>query len=401
MIPQTLVKMESMPLNTSGKIDRHSLPEPEQQTSTGEVGEPLETEKEKMIAQAWQKVLNVPVLSKSDNFFSLGGHSLKAIAAVAALSKNFDITVNQIFENQTVKELALATKRIQDNLKIKLSNLKDRVEQAVNAPPVDPKDEPELKPLWKNYDRRIAEILESDLSSPAPYEHVLLTGATGYLGIFLLKDLLENTDGKVTCIVRAESNEAAVGRIDEKSFYYFDQSLSQRFPKRLQILSGDLSADMLGLSTDAYQNLSSTTEAILHSAANVRHYGHYEEFEKANVQSTRNLIKMAEDGNKADMHLVSTMSVGNGEVDGLYKTLFTEFDGDISQKLNNYYLKTKLESEELVVQARTRGLKGNIYRIGNITFDTERGRLQSNIEENAFFTVLKSFVNLGDRKSVV
>jgi hypothetical protein len=84
-----------------------------------------------------------------------------------------------------------------------------------------------------------------------------------------------------------------------------------------------------------------------------------------------------------------------GSVAGQKINLFTEYDIDKGQKYDLHYLVTKLEAEKKLNDARSNGLMVNIYRIGNVTFDSHSGRSQENIADNAFFHVVRSFVTLG------
>jgi len=107
-----------------------------------------------------------------------------------------------------------------------------------------------------------------------------------------------------------------------------------------------------------------------------------------------NYIKFALKGKMKDVHHVSTTSVGTGYIENKSKAIFTEDTVDIGQKSDNFYLQTKLEGEKVVLEGRAKGLTVNIYRVGNITFDSDKGIFQANIESNAFYQRIKSFINL-------
>ncbi|MGB0866263.1 MAG: AMP-binding protein, partial [Granulosicoccaceae bacterium] len=78
MIPQQYVRLEAMPQTPNGKLDRKALPEPPQRTASHD-GQDLETAMQRQVAEQWQQLLAVEQLGASDNFFSMGGHSLAAI----------------------------------------------------------------------------------------------------------------------------------------------------------------------------------------------------------------------------------------------------------------------------------------------------------------------------------
>ena len=386
MIPSWFVKLEDLPLTSNGKVDRKALPDPMQASHpAGEEFLAPRNETEVTIARAWAKVLGTERIGVRDNFFALGGHSMKAVALAMELQKSFEASVNDLFEFQTVEALALNLRPRQDNLGARLAELK---ESAAAPPEPEPAD---MVAARAEYAARNRLFLQRDLSTRTEPRCVLLTGATGFLGAHMLRDLLQ--DGRsVVAIVRANSDDEARARVHGKLEYYFGAAACE---DGLVVLAGDLAKTQLGLPDACWRDLAERVDTIVHTAANVRHYGRYEEFHAANVESTVNLLTLAGSGKAKRFHHVSTMSVGYGEVEGRPRVLFTEDDLDIGQKPKNYYVRTKLEAEKRVVEARAHGVQTSIYRVGNITFESTSGRFQENIEENGFYRQVKAFVNLG------
>jgi len=228
-----------------------------------------------------------------------------------------------------------------------------------------------------------------------PGAEVLLSGATGYLGVHLLQKLLDDKTCHVHVVVRGQDDYDARKRLQAKLDYYFGPALYAQDRDRIHVRAGQLEREHLGLGQDAWAELSQRVECIFHAAANVRHYGHYDEFFEANVVATTNLLELAKAGRPKRFHHISTTSVAYGQVEGKPHVLFTEYDCDVGQKPANYYIKTKLEAEKRVLEAREAGLDACIYRIGNITFDSTSGQFQENIEDNAFYRQVKAYVNLG------
>ncbi|MGE5457689.1 MAG: non-ribosomal peptide synthetase, partial [Methanococcaceae archaeon] len=109
MIPSEYVLIKSIPLMPNGKIDRKALPELNRQAEKLEM---METEPknniEKKIAEILQEILKKEKISRSDNFFDLGGHSLLGIQAVIKIKEKFKISlkVSDLFDNPTVKDLS-------------------------------------------------------------------------------------------------------------------------------------------------------------------------------------------------------------------------------------------------------------------------------------------------------
>ncbi|AIC93107.1 non-ribosomal peptide synthetase [Shouchella lehensis] len=108
MIPEQFIKLEKMPLNRNGKIDRKALPLPVvEKTNSASFNQPKDEWEEKLL-RVWEEVLGVSQIGTNENFFELGGHSLKTIQIRSRLKKEYgaDITLKELFDNQTVSELA-------------------------------------------------------------------------------------------------------------------------------------------------------------------------------------------------------------------------------------------------------------------------------------------------------
>jgi len=107
MLPEQIIALEALPLNRNGKVDRKALPEPGAERRGGEVLLPR-TEMETTLADLWEQVLEVSPVGIDDNFFDLGGHSLKTIQVRARIKERLgiDITLKALFDHQTIRELA-------------------------------------------------------------------------------------------------------------------------------------------------------------------------------------------------------------------------------------------------------------------------------------------------------
>jgi amino acid adenylation domain-containing protein len=108
MIPNYFVHLAEMPLNQNGKLDRLNLPEPkEKDLKKKKYRHPRNLTEEKVL-KIWQNILNIKKISIDDNFFDLGGHSLKAISLLVAIKKQFaiDFDFKHIFLYPTIKQTA-------------------------------------------------------------------------------------------------------------------------------------------------------------------------------------------------------------------------------------------------------------------------------------------------------
>ena len=386
MVPAHFVQLEKMPLNPNGKIDRGKLPRPEITPSASGPLEPR-TPKEARIVQAWENVLGHRGFGLFDSFYDIGGDSLSAIALLANLSETFDISASDLFAHTTVADQASHFQEAEIGRSARLLRLKD-----LATPP----DEDEaFTAQLAAYDKACAADMALDTDSVRPINHVLLTGGTGTLGIYLLRELLTNTDAHITAIVRAKDNEAARRRLADHYMERFGRELATDGADRVEVLTGDLAVKGFAMEKAVYDRLEAEVDTILHSAALTSHYGNWDVFVAANITSVENLADFARSGNPKTMHHVSTTSIGAGLIEGRTQALFTEFDVDMGQCSGNNYVRSKLLAEVALEKLRSEGFPVNVYRAGNIACDSETGVFQRNVEDNAFYQQIRAYVNLG------
>ncbi len=117
MVPSAFVAMERLPLTSNGKIDRKALPEPERHTRSESTDAKPRTALEKQLAQIWKSVLGLNEINRDDNFFEIGGHSLRATSLVTKLHKemNISLPLREVFEFPTIEQMAQAIEGRQQN----------------------------------------------------------------------------------------------------------------------------------------------------------------------------------------------------------------------------------------------------------------------------------------------
>jgi amino acid adenylation domain-containing protein len=114
MVPAALVELEDLPLTAHGKLDRTALPAPDHR-ATGMPFVKPETDAERLLAEVWQEVLGINCVGSNDNFFHLGGDSLRSIEVRArARKRGLDVPLQEIFRRQTLRELAAVAGRSPD-----------------------------------------------------------------------------------------------------------------------------------------------------------------------------------------------------------------------------------------------------------------------------------------------
>ncbi len=374
MIPSYFVRLEQLPLTLNGKVNKKLLPELDQNLVDKVEYEAPRNEIEENLVRIWKSVLNVERIGIKDNFFNLGGHSILAMKVVAiAVPFGWNITVQALFNYPTIKKLA---DKINGNLKIESKAKSTDVGAIV------------IQEVIKSYQ----EIAIS--GDTLEIENVLLTGATGFLGIHILEELLLNTDANIYCLVRGEDENRAKTRLLGLMDIYFDGKYDQWMDKRIYVVRGELTFSQFGLSEEEYISLGAKIDSILHPAAIVKHFGNYSDFEKVNVLGTKEVIDFAIKYGVRLNH-ISTMSVSGTAVKGEQDVVFTENDFYVGQNYaDNVYVKSKFEAENLVFKAMNEGLDATIFRVGNLTGRYRDGHFQTNIGENAFYNLIKSIVEL-------
>jgi thioester reductase-like protein len=185
---------------------------------------------------------------------------------------------------------------------------------------------------------------------------VLLTGATGFLGVFVLADLLGRTGANVHCLVKASDDAAAVARIRDK---LTEAGLwKEGMERRITGVAGDLSQPRFGVPIERWDSLCSVIDRIYHVGFVVNFLFSYEDLRPANVLSFIDIIRLATSTRLKPVHFVSSFSVlltkeYAGKRVGEDEKLFPAEGG---------YREGKRACERLAGQARRRGLSVNIYR---------------------------------------
>ena len=202
----------------------------------------------------------------------------------------------------------------------------------------------------------------------APREEVLITGANGFLGAHLVRELLDHpSGGRLRCLVRGSDPAAAALRLQEAM-----EALGLWRPgdeAQIDVICGDLASPNLGLDEATWRALSMEVGAVFHCGAQVNHLLPYEALSATNVDGTAEVLRLAAAGRRAVVHHISTIGVfdftGAGPA-GLVVDEDSPPTAD-SEPFFGGYAATKRMAELLCIQARDRGLDVRIYRLGLIT----------------------------------
>jgi thioester reductase-like protein len=201
------------------------------------------------------------------------------------------------------------------------------------------------------------------------FNHVLLTGATGFLGPFLLRSLLDQTSAAYTVLVRATDPSAARERLTTalKAASLYDAHTAGAFDARVHVICGDLASPQLGLSDHVWLQLTEAIDTIVHNAAWVDYLLDYNALRPANVEGTRELIRLACVSSRKQFHFVSSTTIFG--FTGKRNLLERDSNPEMSS-LDFGYAQTKWVSEQLVLEAREQGIDARIYRPAFLTAST-------------------------------
>ncbi|MEH1787178.1 MAG: amino acid adenylation domain-containing protein [Nostoc sp.] len=334
----------------NGNIDIRSLPEPEMDRSDLQAAFVApRTPIEEQMAEIWSRVLAIAEVGIHDNFFELGGNSLLASQLIFFVRETFqvDLPLKSLFEKSTIEALAQVIERVRRG---------DGVSTLTSA--IDLKSEIVLDPAIDAQGRTAAQINE--------LRHVFLTGATGFLGAFLIDELLHQTQAKIYCLVRSTNEHEGLKKIQQNLEKY---SLHHpNFSSHVIAIPGDLEQPYLGLPSKQFEKLALQIDAIYHSAAQVNFAKPYSAIKASNVLGTQEVLRLAGLGKIKPMHYISTIAVFGAisHFTGL-KVVYEDDDIELSKDyvaLDLGYSQTKWVAENLVWVAKSRGIPVSIFRTG-------------------------------------
>ncbi|PJE94190.1 hypothetical protein CUT44_28285 [Streptomyces carminius] len=356
LVPSRPVRVPALPRTASGKTDRaavlrlHSsaVRAPRPATSGERV---LSDGLEHDLAAVWTDVLRTDRLGPDDDFFSSGGNSLLAVRLAVRLrgELGLDLRPADVFAAPTVSALAALVRR---------AGAAPRETGLAARAVLDP---------------GITAASEVVPATARP-RHLLLTGATGFLGAFLLRDLLERTGATVHCLVRADDTAAARKRLRRTLERY--RLWRGHYESRIRPLAGDLGLPRLGLDRRTFDRLARSVDAVYHSGAAVNLTHTYEQLKAVNVDGTAEILRLAAAHRTVPVHHVSTVGVFPPDGPPGDRVPPTRPPGS-GALLRNGYARTKCAAEALVAQARERGIPVTVFRPTRISGETASGVCQT------------------------
>ena len=375
MMPSFFVHIEELPITPGGKVDKKALPLPEITTAAGATYVEPVTAAQRALCEIFEKALGTEKVGIEDNFFELGGSSLTASkVAVMCLSKNISIVYADIFKYPTVRELAA----IVDNSEAFEKTQSDNEFAGYNYNRIQ-------SVISGNVEENVGQVTKEQLGD------IMLTGATGFLGIHILKAYLDNYDGKVYCLVRKGKYESMEKRMMHMLMYYFDNPCEELFKDRIICVDGDITSKEQVEKFSDYK-----FHTLINCAACVKHFAAGDVLEKINVQGVENLIEFCKNNGRRLIQ-ISTVSVAGEGSDGNppMSRVFCENDLYIGQNITNEYIRTKFLAERAVLEAVSNGLDGKVIRVGNLMSRNSDGEFQINFITNGFLRSLRGYQAVG------
>ena len=367
MVPTAYLQLEKMPMTPNGKTDLKALPEP-QLAISGEYEAPA-NDTERTFCDIFAKVLQMDRVGATDNFFELGGTSLVVTRVIIEADKTgLHVSYGEVFANPTPRKLACL-----------ITGESENTGQADD--PVAAFDYTAINNLLQRNTLGFFRAGERH-----PLGDVLITGSTGYLGIHILRELIDSDAQNIYCMVRGKSQEAAESRLRTLLYYYFSESFKELFGKRLHIVLGDVTQVI---------DESLKVDTVFNCAAVVKHFSEGTEIEDVNIGGAQHCVDFCIKTGAKLIHIstASTRGIWAGEIKD---DVFTEQRFYMGQYLGNQYIYSKFIAERLILDAvALHGLNAKIMRVGNLAARSTDGEFQANFSTNSFMGRIRIYNMLG------
>jgi len=401
MIPPYILFTDSFPQTANGKVHRTALPSPDganQNLAKKKIIEPPSTTTEKTAAGIWSNILGIDesIIGRDSDFMDLGGHSLLMTLLMIEVRKVFQVNFNlhEFFAASTLRKFsALIDERQQqesDNSSLGRSAASVRSPEWARQRMAFLQREAELP-------RYIAPARGLTYQPVDEIKSALLTGATGFLGAYIIAEILKTTQAEIYCLVRPRRGENSKERIEKqmKRYQVWAESDAElevwqsAWDTRLHIVDGDVTLPRLGMKDMEYETLARHVDAIFHGAAHVNFIYPYEALRATNVLGIHEIIQFAFHSRIKPVHHLSTAAIWPM---GAQYTYYEKDPIDHVGVLNLGYDEAKWVGEKCMVHAAERGLPVARYRPGEVGGDSITGRC---VPDHFIIACFKGFLQFG------
>ena len=361
MIPSDFVEVDGFALTPNGKIDKIALLDGWTKRRPSGTAMTDCTRPQAQIAASFARLLGHSDFGLDDSFFALGGQSLLAARLIKdiAETRQAKAYVRDIYDFPSVRTLA--------------AELERRCGRAIPASDAEPARALQADVHLIEGTQFAPGYVASQLTAP---RHVLLTGATGFVGAHLLCELLASTAATIHCPVRAPDDRAAGERLRSVLAKYLLEPDGDSL-LRVRAYPADLAEPRLGLGAYDHDYLSEAVDVVYHSASAVNFIQPYSYMRRDNVQGLREIIAFCARCRTEPLALLSTISVYSWGHLHTGKQVMRE-DDDIDQNLPAVttdigYVRSKWVMEKIADLAATLGLPLMTFRLGYATFNRRTG----------------------------
>ncbi|MCR5251289.1 MAG: amino acid adenylation domain-containing protein [Lachnospiraceae bacterium] len=372
MVPDILKEIDSLPQTPGGKIDMKAIDAIPVEYQR-EYREP-ETELQKAICDAMAAVLKQDCIGLDDNFFEVGGDSLHTAELVMEIEKRLPgvaIRYEDIFHYPVPELLAQYIYRDGSG--------KEEVNQ--------------IKSLdYTGIDEFLAKNEPGAEVKQASLGNVLLTGATGFLGLHILLELLKLKDycDTIYCLVRPTKRQDSSRRLRGRLQFFDEPEAADAIGSKVIALPGDIARETIF--EEAFEG---RIDTVINCAADVSHFAYDDKLEKTNTGGVKNLIRWCLEHDSMLVQ-ISTISVGGVFTNDREELTLTEKDLYFGQVIKNQYILSKYMAEYSALRAAVdHGLRLKIMRVGNLQGRLSDGEFQMQKKTNAFTRQLLSYAQIG------
>ncbi|ORY99593.1 alpha-aminoadipate reductase Lys1p [Lobosporangium transversale] len=422
-VPSVFVPLTRMPLTPNGKVDKNALPFPDTpqfnfnsstsgptssaDASSAPSNAPAMNPTQLAIHNIWKQLLpSTPTyIPLTENFFDIGGHSILATRLIFEVRRVccVDVPLNLVFREPTIGGMAKEVARVSlDTLQIDVDQPQD--EDNNNTAEEEEKEFDYSGDLEALLTTEIQDAyLRVERPDPVNYQTFFLTGATGFLGAFILRNLLtQHPTSRVICLVRASTSEKAMDRVRSCGLAHLIWDEAWVESGRLSVVMGDLSQDQFGLSNEDWDKCCRQVDVIVHNGALVHWVYPYPKLRAANVLGTLQGLKMASTHHTKSFHFVSSTSV----LDTAHYTELSDVRADSDRRgvyesddlegarygLRSGYGQSKWVAEKLIMAANAKGLPVTIIRPGYVLGHTRTGVTNT---DDFIWRLIKGCIELG------